>query len=362
MDETPSSSIGRAGGLAALAAAAILLFAAAPARAQNVRAAGVDSVRIRMNLQPQFDTSTVDDVPSSEWFLRRARIMARAYAAGWIRGEVEADFAKGGAKLTDGFVRMDFPRLSVQAGQFKRPFDALELTSSRELPVIERGGAPRGTSGLSPHDFLEELGHNARDIGAMATVHGARARASLAAFNGSGANAAENTDGKQVVARVGVDVAPGWTAWGAWSGRRDEAPIAGTDATEGVWHDAFEVAVTGGEYLEPGLRVLGQAFFGDNPDVDLGGGPDAGFRAFQAVASWDWPVYRVPYLIAVEPAVRVGWTDPNTDVDSDEATLWTVGLNLYHQEHVKTQIGIDALSPAGGDTQTALRVQATLGF
>jgi len=33
---------------------------------------------------------------------------------------------------------------------------------------------------------------------------------------------------------------------------------------------------------------------------------------------------------------RFGWTDPDTDLDDDEATLWTAGVNLYHHDHVKT--------------------------
>lgn len=349
-------------GIFAIGAAALAW--AAPVAAQNVRAGGVDSVRVRANIQPQFQTTSVEDEPSSEWRMRRARLGIRVFAAGFVRGDLELDVGGGRARLTDAYVRLGFGDLDVQAGQFKRPFDALELTSSRELLVIERDGTPRGAAGFTPNGLVGDLGHGSRDIGAMATVGFERGAASLAAFNGEGDNETEETDGKQVAARVEVELADGWTVAGAWSGRREEVSLldAPVDEAEGIWRNAFELAVTGGEYAEPGWKGLAQVMAGDNEDPDLGGEPDASFLALQGVLAYHVPMYRTPYVIGIEPAARVAWTDPNGDADDDEATLWTAGVNLYHHERVKTQIGVDVLAPAEGDTETALRVMAVLGF
>ena len=348
--------------------AAAVLFQAAVATAQDVRVEGVDSLRVRLNLQPQFNTTSADEEPSSEWLMRRARAGLRVWAAGFVRGDLEFGFGKGKAKLTDGYVRLSFGELDVRAGQFKRPFDALELTSSRELLVIERDGAPRGTAGPTPNGLVGDLGHATRDIGAMAEYDFGSGGLSIAAFNGSGDNDSETNDGKQVVARIAGELGGGWTVAGAWSGRREERPIdvllggGSDDLTEGVWRNAFEIAVTAGEYAQPGWKALAQVMVGDNEESELGGTSDAAFVAVQGIVAYHVPTYEVPYVIGVEPAGRVGWTDPNDDLDEDEATLWSAGVNLYHHDRVKTQVGVDVLSPAEGDAETAFRIMSVIGF
>ncbi|MBW3661154.1 MAG: hypothetical protein KY397_05920 [Gemmatimonadetes bacterium] len=353
----PSFAVVSAVGLTAL-------LRAAPAAGQDVRARGVDSLQVRANLQSRFDTTTVDEEPSTEWSLRRARVGVRMFAAGFIRGDVEIDVGRGRARLTDGYVRLSLGDLRVQAGQFKRPFDALELTSSRELLVVERDGSPRGARGPTPNGLVTDLGHAARDIGAMATLRFGGGSLSLAGFNGEGDNEIESTDGKQAVARVELGLAGGWTIAGAWSARREEVedvlPIP--ELTEGVWRNAFEGAVTIGEYAEPGWKALAQVMTGDNADPDVGGSDDASFLAAQGFVAYHVATYRTPYLIGIEPVGRIGWTDPNGDVDDDEATLWTAGVNVYHHERVKTQLGLDVLAPAERDAEAALRVMAVLGF
>lgn len=353
-------------GLAAFALGTATFLLAAPAGAQNVRAGGVDSLRIRGNVQPQLQTTTVEGEPSSEWRMRRARLGIRAFAAGFLRGDLEVDLGGGRTRLTDGYVRLSVSDLDVQAGQFKRPFDALELVSSRELLVIERDGTPRGAGGFTPNGLVADLGHASRDIGAMATLGFDRGWVSVAGFNGEGDNEREETDGKQVVTRLEVELPGGWTAAAAWSGRREEVPFDGAvpeaDAAEGVWRNAFEVALTGGAYAEPGWKGLAQAMVGDNEDPTRGGSGDASFHALQAIVAYHVATYRTPYVIGIEPAARLAWTDPNGDADDDEATLWTAGLNVYHHERLKTQLGVDVLSPAEGDAETAVRIMAVLGF
>lgn len=353
-------------GIAVMAIGAAALLHAAPAAAQNVRAAGIDSLRVLGNVQPQFQTTSVDDEPSSEWRMRRARLGIRVFAAGFVRGDLEVDVGGGRARLTDGYVRLSPGELDVQVGQFKRPFDALELTSSRELLVVERDGTPRGAGGFTPNGLVVDLGHASRDVGAMASLGFDRGSVSVAGFNGEGENAREETDGKQVVARLEVELAGGWTAAAAWSGRREEEPFDGAvpeaGDIEGVWRNAAELALVGGEYGQPGWKALAQVMAGDNEDPALGGSRDASFLALQGVVAYHVATYRTPYVIGIEPAARIGWTDPNGDADDDESTLWTAGLNVYHHERVKTQLGVDVLSPAEADAETAVRVMAVLEF
>jgi hypothetical protein len=332
----------------------------ADARSQVVHAKGIDSLHVKANIQAQFNTTSVEDEPSSEWLMRRARLGLRGWIAGWIRGDVEGDFGRGGARLTDGYVTLAFaPVFTLRAGQYKKPYNAHELISSRELLVAERDGSPRGTGGPTPDGLVDDLGYSNRDIGLE--WDGRRDRFGWAAgfWNGSGDNEAEDDDGKQVAGRLNVEVVSGWTVSGAWTGKRISEP---PDADDATWYDAVELAVTGGDYQEPGWSALGQVMAGDNWDPDLGGGDDASFVALQGIVGYHVPVYRVPHLIGVEPIVRLGWADPDTDADDDQALLATPGVNVYFHERLKTQFQVDFLAPEEADGEAALRIHTVLEF
>ena len=49
---------------------------------------------------------------------------------------------------------------------------------------------------------------------------------------------------------------------------------------------------------------------GDNWDPDLGGGDESSFLALHGIVGYNFAIYQVPYLVAVEPILRLGWTDP----------------------------------------------------
>jgi hypothetical protein len=352
--------VGRRAAVSALVALVATIGFAVPARAQAVHVHGIDSLHVRSNIQGQFNTTSVDDEPDTAWEVRRARIMIRMFAAGWIRADVEGDFGRGRARLTDGFVRLDFdPALRIRAGQYKKPFDALELVSSRELLVIERDGLPRGSDLPTPNGLVKGLGYSDRDIGAEWS--GAFEPVTLTAgfWNGNGVDA-EDDDGKQVGVRAELEGPAGWTLAGALAAIRRSAPEGSNE--DGEWQSAFELAARYGEYSEPGLKALAQLFVGDGEPADLLEGDDATFNAIHAIIAYHIAIWETPYLIGVEPLGRFGWTDPDTDFDEDEATLWTAGVNLYHHAKVKTQIQVDHVRPAEGEGETAARVQLALGF
>ena len=83
------------------------------------------------------------------------------------------------------------PYLKIRVGQFKEPFSLEELTSDLYLDVLERSII---TSNFSP----------AQDIGAM--VHGTiwdnRLEYAIGVFNGRGKNKEDNTDDKDIAARI----------------------------------------------------------------------------------------------------------------------------------------------------------------
>ncbi|MBW3661123.1 MAG: OprO/OprP family phosphate-selective porin [Gemmatimonadetes bacterium] len=323
--------------------------------------AGIDSARIRAVVQPRFDTTSVDGQPDTQAELRRARLMLRVYSGGWIRGDIEADFARGSVQLTDGFVLLEFdPRVQIRLGQFKKPFDTLMLADGREGAVVERDGLPRGVTLPTPNLVGRLFGYSNRDLGAEWRGRFGRTTLIGGFWNGTGANRQEEDDGKQVGARAEVAVLEGWRAIAAWAGIRRTAPEDEPRA-ESRWSNAFELAATTGRPHEPGLKVLLQAMFGDGA-LRLEADDQPGFLALQVLVAHFLPVHRVPHLIGVEPIGRWGWTDPDDDTVEDEATLWTGGINLFHHPRLKTMIQVDHVAPAEGDAETALRFQSSLGF
>lgn len=350
---------------------AAILAMVSPGYAQKVSAPSVDSLAVRGQIQAQFNTTSADDEADSEWLIRRARLGMRAYSGGWIVGFVEGDFGKGGAKLTDGWINLDFdPRFNIRVGQFKVPFDALELNSSRGLPVVERDPIPRGAAGFSPNGLLDDLGYNARDIGVRWTGEWPQATLEAGFFNGSGDNASEDDDGKQVAVRAGHELPNGITLTAAWTGIRVSDPPAEDDA---AWYNAFEVAATAGKHGAPGWRGIGQVVFGDNYDPDVFGDDDASFVALQGIVAYHVPLYHTAYLIGIEPAVRIGWTrieDGSMEdggelvpLDEDPETLVaSVGANLFWRERVVTQFNIDVADADPDGSDVAFRAQTVFAF
>lgn len=366
---------GRRGVLMLLAAS--LLAPVASARAQKIVAPGVDSLRLAVNVQPQLSTTSADDEPGSEWLVRRARLGVGAHAGGWLHVFAEGDFGRGDARLTDGFVVLAFdPRLAVRAGQFKVPFDDLELISSRKLPVVERDPLPRGAAGFSPQGLLDDLGYSSRDIGVDVSGRFERVEMTAGLFNGQGDEVEEVDDGKQIAVRVEAEIARDWRVSGAWTGLRLSEPPVGDDA---AWFDALEIALRVGAYAQPGPQLLGQILLGDVYDPALLGDDDAGFFAWQGIFGWHVATYRTPYLIGWEPVLRLGRTriedgrtvigDQVVLLDGEEptTTILGAGVNLYWKELVKTQVHADMSSFDGDDRlgdsdDVALRVQLQFAF
>ena len=173
-----------------------------------------------------------------------------------------------------------------------------------------------------------------------------------------GENETEDDDGKQIGARLNVEIVPGWTASGrgpasgsASPGRRRRDVVRRVRARR----DRREVRGAGLEGARP-------AQAGDNWDPDLGGGDESSFLALHGIVGYNFAIYQVPYLVAVEPILRLGWTDPETDVDDDEALLATPGLNVYFHPRVRTQVQADFLSPGEGEDEVAFRIHTVLEF
>jgi hypothetical protein len=259
-------------------------------------------------------------------------------------------------------------RLSLRAGQFKVPFNGIELESAKRLLAIERGARVRGTSGTSTSTsgMLAATAMDARNRGIMALVRWADGRARVQAGGWVGAGErGENNDGKQLAARLEIE---------PWAGNEDQAPLVlalavvtngyfgsprdtlivaqgDTTVTEDASHaTAFEAWVEFGRYAAPGLHVAGNGLLGttrsapriENSDVEFAGSRHAGWGS----------TVRKERLTGIDRG-RVDRFDPmmrTKRICLDPA--------LNHWQSVQAAGELDVPRPRGESEQERRRVQA----
>ncbi|MGH7658559.1 MAG: hypothetical protein ACREL6_10035, partial [Gemmatimonadales bacterium] len=107
---------------------------------------------------------------------------------------------------------------------------------------------------------------------------------------------------------------------------------------------------------DPGLFVVGDYMWGENATaakVPLRGLSLVGAYHFRLGSRW---------LHAVEPALRFDLSDPDTDVDDNETTIVTAGVNVYLSEDAQLRVAYERqsfnapASPSIGGVRTALTV------
>lgn len=134
----------------------------------TTRAAAWESEGLRLRGRAQVRWAATEqrfDEPRTDRFLlRRMRVDARWMAAEWLRLVAELD-ASDAVKAKDLYARLDLhDLLRVTAGQFKKPFSRLRMSSPFELVIPERGLLDRYVIGDSQYG-----GFGGRDTGLMAS-------------------------------------------------------------------------------------------------------------------------------------------------------------------------------------------------
>ena len=121
-----------------LSAAALLGASAAASVSFPVQAADPDfDIRGRLHMDYHQAAEDERDIPSG-WYNRRARMgMDGSIAEGWD-GRIEVDFYEGGTSAADFRLRRDLGPGRLWLGQYKVPQGLNQLTSSNDIPLIER--------------------------------------------------------------------------------------------------------------------------------------------------------------------------------------------------------------------------------
>lgn len=346
---------------------------ATPVVAQQVSVADGISVKMSGRLHVQFNTTSVDSLDGAPLFaneilIRRARLTFDIKFNDLLTARVEPDYSvilgAGLFSLRDAYVRATFgPEFRATLGQFKRPFDVFELTSSSQILVIERTGAIRGVrcGELSATCSLSTLSagllYSDRDVGIMLDGEvGGRLRYAAALTNGQLQNVRETNSGKSVTGRVALLPLK-------------DVVIAGNVAYKDYLHpntDAPAHAVAWGADVEVGnftrgLHIQTGVIGGDNWRVAIGDTAVARFLTGQLIATYKAPLSH-RWIKGLEPVVRASWTDPVRSQADDDGWLVTPGVILHFGGRTMLHTNLDVWVPTVGDTEYAFRTQMNFYF
>ena len=350
----------------------------APAQAQQLPI----SVEFGGRMQFQWNSTSVDaaeagePIASNTFETRRVRLAADIRVGDWIRGFIEPDFALGRLQIKQAWMSLELdPALVVRAGQFKKPFSVINLTSSTAHPMIERGVRIRGLAESlealnqgelssvhgdlligEQHALLETQGYLAYDMGVALMGEIGAFGWQAGAFNGNGPDARDENGGKSVAARATyeVDIGTPVTLGAAWSRRELSWPAPGDPETR--TGDAFEVDIELGG-LREGWWLLGELSSGTNLATE------ERFLGAQGVLARFFSTGGAR-IEGIEPMARVSWGDPDDSVDGDAGLLLTPGLNVYFMSRNRLMFNWDVFVPEGDrfETQHAGRAQFNLYF
>jgi hypothetical protein len=343
--------------------AAVLAMPVAPevVDAQASISARSANIRIGGRLHTQYQSSSVDG-SVGDFFTRRARIILDVELNDFIDGRLQPDFAGGRTSLQDAYVRLNFSDgFRVSVGQMKRAFDLFELSSSTDMPIIERTGRVTGLdsctgvgSVCSYSRLTEALDFAGRDVGVKFDGLFGAFGYQVTVTNGPGSNRPDENDRKSASGRLTYDLTDGLTVGGNFglhdyveAGETEYAAAWAADAQLGTWRDGF--------MMQAGLAG------GDNwRSLDAQGVP-GGFLAAQVTASVYRPVAG-ERLVGVEPVFRVSTADPDDTVDSDAGLLITPGLMLYFSGKNRIGANIDYYRPDTGDSAVSFRIGTFIYF
>lgn len=336
-------------------------FSPRPAAGQVEIGARAARITVGGRLHTQIATSSVDGAVD-DIFVRRARLNVDVAVGDFLSARVMPDFAGGGATLQDAWVRLNFdPAFRLSLGQFKRAFSIFELSSSTDLPIVERDGripglgVCNGVGGICSFSRLtEKLRFDGRDVGVKVEGRlGARVSLVGTLTHGEGINVRDVNDGKSLSGRVDVSVGERASV-GVFGGVHDHL---NEEAEDTDYATAFGADVEVGTWRS-GMHLLAGVTAGDN--WALGAGRD--FLTAQALASYYVDLGR-PRLTGVEPLLRVSWADPDGDGEDDVGLLLTPGLMLYFQGKNGLSANLDLYSADGeADAEWSLKVQSYIYF
>jgi hypothetical protein len=300
-------------------------------------------------------TSFAGDSGISDIFIRRARIEVEGEINEYVKIKIQPSFEGGremssqptitctavpagggtptctssggrsGFRLRDAYVEVNFARPSektqfgIRMGQEKRPFNRYDLTSSRNLPSIERG-AGQGLPGAASFDLLNNNGIIEHDVGISANLRrtiGDNRFVTLkaAVTNGEGESVARDRNNRKSFGFRGTaDVYQKLSVGASFYSHDNANLVAARDSSYN--NTAFGLDAQWGKPGDPGLYVVTDFFSGKDRSKAANK-----MRGFQVVGAYNVRMKSpTSWLYAIEPALRFDIADPNTKLSGSEVT------------------------------------------
>jgi hypothetical protein len=332
-------------------------------RRARIEARGDISENVSVYIQPSFEggrnlsslttTCTSSEVP----------------AGGGIPTITCRTTGRSGLRLRDAYIDVRFSKqdsksaLYLRAGQEKRPYSRYELTSSNNLPSIERG-AGQGLPGRASNDLFGSAGFLSHDVGASVRLEHKldevrQVTLKLGAYNGQGESLNDLNDKKSIGARATAAVTPKIDVGASWFSHDAIVTVNGVPDS-GFTNQAWDLDAQYGKTGDEGLFAL----------VEYLQGKDASpaklqIRGIQGVAAYNIRMTSpTSWLYAVEPFARVDLADPDTDTDDNAATTVTAGLGLYMSSKAWFRIAYERQSfqAAGAESVSGVRSMLAVSF
>lgn len=319
----------------------------------------------RLHAQAQTSNAEAADNMNNSFSIRRARLTAKfKNLTGTMEGKVQFDLGEGGYKLKDGYVELKFnSKYNVKLGQFKKPFSLWELTSSTKTMVIERGNKLLGSGWKSTNNIIVKDGlYAGRDIGLM--MHGKmnKLKYSVGVFNGNGYNKKKDDDnGKLIGGRAVFSASKTLAVGAAFSNRTVSEYNSFIDTLKNGNSASFQAFGIDMDYgikhkvSKNGLWVQAEFLTGANPNYS----DEAKFMGLTFLASYNLKKAEGGAIYSIRPALRIDYSQRNTDDDDTGSILLTPGLDIFFDEFNRLQINLDIVKPQmdGADTEMGIRFQ-----
>jgi hypothetical protein len=364
------------------------------------------NVKLTGRLQEQFYYFNNEDYaaiagPQSNFFTRRARIEARGQISENVVVYIQPSFEGGrnlsgvattctstpvpagggtptltcrttgrsGLRLRDAWIDVRFSpeaakgALILRAGQEKRPYSRYELTSSNNLPSIERGGG-QGLLARASNDLFAANGFLSHDVGASLRYEyklddTRLVTLKVGAYNGQGESLNDVNNKKSFGARATAGIYSKLDIGGSWFAH-DGIVTVGTTPDSTFTNYAWGIDAQWGKPGDEGLYLLAEYLDGNDATPAKNK-----IRGIQGLAAYNYR-FKSPtsWLYAIEPAFRYDVADPNTVVDSDKGTLITAVLGIYMSSRAQLRVAYERQSFQGDVTPaiSGMRSALTVNF
>jgi hypothetical protein len=369
---------------------------------QAAAQASYPNVKLTGRLQEQFyyfdnDPYAATVGPNGNFFTRRARIEARGEISENVSVFIQPSFEGGrnlsgltttctstevpdgggtpvitcrttgrsGLRLRDAYIDVRFTKVAnksaiyLRAGQEKRPFSRYELTSSTNLPSIERG-AGQGLLPRASNDVFGSAGFLSHDVGSSLRLEHKLDDVRLVTlkvgvYNGQGESLNDVNDKKSFGARATAAVTSKIDV-GASFFSHDGIVTVNDVPDSSFTNTAFDIDAQYGKPGDEGLYALVEYLHGEDPSPAT-----TPMRGLQGVAAYNVRMSSpTSWLYAVEPFARVDLADPDRDTDDNGVTTITAGIGVYMSSKAWFRVAYERQSFSAPDAASISGVRSML--